>query len=213
MVNLLLLSNNPEVINQYLHNYCKEKQIEPNQIYRFGFTEPPSVEEFRRILKLLTHRFDKPSLFVLDNFETYSELVQNTFLKSLEEHQRMVFFVLTAKTSASILPTILSRCIVKVLPFVRPELDQKSQQQLKQELAKIQTIGLAASVIKLGLKDKKNKVLLWLDQFLNYGYQNLDKTKEPVLLANRLKKALYHRQLINNNNLDPETALDQVFLS
>lgn len=49
-------------------------------------------------------------IIILNNFSMASERVQNKLLKSLEEPPRFVKFVILAKNTNSILPTVLSRC-------------------------------------------------------------------------------------------------------
>lgn len=215
MHNLLLISSNQSQIDQYLVNFSQENQIKADAIYRFGQEKPLSVEEFRQILKLPTHHFNQLSLFVLYNFDQYSSIIQNTFLKTLEEHQPNLSFVLIVKNLGSVLPTVISRCQKKILIAEPEKIAPTEQQELESLINKLasQPLLLASSQIKLGLKDKKNQVINWLDRFLHYGYFQLAKNKQRLWLSQRLKSALIVRSLIDTNNLDPELALDQVFLS
>lgn len=212
MNNLLLVTNDQNQINRYLADYLRAKQIPPGQIFRFDKNQPLTVEEFRQILKLTQINFSQPALFVLERFDRFSPIIQNTFLKTLEEHQATVSFILTAINHGGILPTILSRCIVKTLPEQKPALSTAKQNEWENTLAHIKKSGLASAVVKLGLKDKKEKALDWLQNFLQFGYQVLPLHPQRHQLSKNLKQAIINYGLINNNNLDPETALDQVFL-
>jgi len=213
MNNYLLLTNDQAEVESYLKTFIQSQQILPSQIFRFGATSPMAVEEFRQLLQLTQIRFHQPSLFVLESFDNYSEIVQNTFLKTLEEHQKTVFFVLTAQSLGSVLPTIVSRCTVKILATQPQSLSLTENKELELMIKQIQTSGLASSVVKLGLKDKKQKALAWLGNFLKFGYQQLHSSQNQRWLNRSLKQAIVNYTLIKNNNLDPETALDQVFLS
>lgn len=213
MSNYLILTNDQAQIESYLKTFIQSQQILPSQIFRFGATQPMAVEEFRQLLQLTQVRFHQPSLFVLESFDNYSEIVQNTFLKTLEEHQITVSFILTAKSIGSILPTVVSRCTVKVLATQLQNLSSTENKELELMIKQIQTSGLASSVVKLGLKDKKQKALVWLENFLKFGYQQLPNSQNQHWLNRSLKQAIINYTLIKNNNLDPETALDQVFLS
>jgi len=213
MNNYLLLTNDQAEVESYLKTFIQSQQILPSQIFRFGATSPMAVEEFRQLLQLTQVRFHQPSLFVLESFDNYSEIVQNTFLKTLEEHQKTVFFVLTAQSLGSVLPTIVSRCTVKILATQPQSLSLTENKELELMIKQIQTSGLASSVVKLGLKDKKQKALVWLENFLKYGYQQLPSSQNQRWLNHSLKQAIVNYTLIKNNNLDPDTALDQVFLS
>ena len=213
MHNLLLITSNPEQANRYLETYSQENQLEPKNIYRFGLETPFSVEEFRQILKLSQYRFNQLHLFIIYHFNQASTIIQNTFLKTLEEHQPGVVFVLVADNLGSVLPTIISRCQIKTLKFQSVNQSNEQKQEFNKVISQISKAGLASSVVKLGIKDKKIKAVSWLKQFLNYGYQNLHTSSNQKYLAKCLKRAIINLKLIEANNLDPETGLDQVFLS
>lgn len=213
MNNYLLLTNDQAQIENYLKAFTRSHQISPSQIFRFASTSTMAVEEFRHFLKLTQVRFDRPHLFILEGFDNFSTIIQNTFLKTLEEHQPTLSFILTSQSLGSVLPTIISRCTVKVLPSLNQKLSIQEKNEYETTIAAIKKSGLASSVIKLGLKDKKQKALAWLENFLKYGYQQLPNLTNQNWLNHCLKRAIINHALIKNNNLDPETALDQVFLS
>ena len=60
----------------------------------------------------LRPQFGDTRVFVFSDFGSMSEICQNALLKFIEEPQEYNRFVMTAETSAKILPTILSRVVV-----------------------------------------------------------------------------------------------------
>lgn len=84
-----------------------------------------SVEDASRILdeSLLHPVEENKKLFVLDAFDTASQLVQNKLLKILEEPPAGVHFLLGASSEGAVLPTVLSRMRkLTVPPFTEGEI-------------------------------------------------------------------------------------------
>jgi len=212
MQNLLLITNNTDKIEEFLNEYARRQKVPPANIYRFGFAQSLTVEEFRQILKLSQSRYSRPTIFMLYNFDHNSAIIQNTFLKNLEEHQKNLLFVLSATNRGNILPTIISRCTIKSFPAKINKLSAEKQSEFTKTINEIKQTNLATAVIRLGFKDKKTNILNWLDQFLSYGYQTLPQNSHNLWLSRSLKQAIINRNLIEVNNLDPEIGLDHVFL-
>lgn len=83
-----------------------------------------SVEDAARMIdeSLLHPVEEEKKLFVLDAFDTSSQLVQNKLLKILEEPPRDVYFLLGASSEGAVLPTVLSRVRkIAVPPFTEEE--------------------------------------------------------------------------------------------
>lgn len=212
MFNLLVIAKDTTAVEKYLGGLAERKKISPASIFHFGQEETLGVSEIRQILKLTERHFSQPCLIVLHRFDKFSHIIQNTFLKPLEEHPHNLSFVLIAKNRANILPTVASRCRI-VLVHHTEKKELASNPELKNILNKLfaDNPPPASSLIKLGIKNKKERALSWLDSFLEYGYSQLPHSKKRLQLAARLKQALYQRNLIENNNLEPELALDHIF--
>lgn len=214
MENYLLVSTSLPETEAYLLELQNNHRISPNQILRFNNAESPlTVETFRDVIKLTTHHFDQKTLIVVDNFQNISEVIQNTFLKTLEEHQENVGYVLITTNASAALPTIRSRCQIISLKGSHPNLSEEDKQELETLLNKLKQNPslLVSSQISLGLKNKKDKAVDFLDKLIVFGRNEIMR-KPDRLLARWLKRALNARVAIKNNNLDPELALDQVFV-
>jgi DNA polymerase III delta prime subunit len=68
------------------------------------------IEDVRDLKKLVSLSFNQKTAIVIDNIDTATEAAQNAFLKNLEEPQKNIIYILTAKNIHSVIPTILSRC-------------------------------------------------------------------------------------------------------
>jgi len=216
MQNLLLVSNNNELTAVEVNTHTRANSILPANVYRFN-SHPAefNVEEFREMLRLTERHFDSPTLFVIENFEAVSEVMQNTFLKTLEEHQENLAFVLISRNLSKVLPTVRSRCQVINLQNKIPSLtpaDKLFFENLLQKLEK-NPHYLVSFEAALGIKNKKEKALTFLDKFLAYAHSLLPRFQKQIVLANYTRRAIEIRELVENNNLDPEMAIDQVFLS
>ena len=74
------------------------------------------IEDVRNLGNFIRLSFDVPTLIVCKNIDVASEETLNAFLKNLEEPQENIYFVLTAKSTKRVLPTIVSRCqIIKTV--------------------------------------------------------------------------------------------------
>lgn len=73
-----------------------------------------------QIRDLRNNAFIKPHqapkrIFIIDNADTLNEQAQNALLKVLEEPPKTVMFILIAENKASLLDTIISRCVTLTL--------------------------------------------------------------------------------------------------
>lgn len=74
-----------------------------------------SAEALREFLSFTDKKLTNSHYFVIKDADKMSEVVQNIFLKTLEEPKEFCHFVLTTENPASLLPTILSRAQVFIL--------------------------------------------------------------------------------------------------
>ena len=79
------------------------------KIMEFPMTKIADTRELRNITKLT---FNSPTAILINSIDTITEEAGNAFLKNLEEPQEYIYYILTATSLKSILPTIISRCEV-----------------------------------------------------------------------------------------------------
>ena len=79
-----------------------------------------AVRELQRQLALTPHQA-RLRIALLVDFELASESAQNALLKTLEEPAEKVVLLITAHTTASLLPTLVSRCEILNLRPLNPD--------------------------------------------------------------------------------------------
>lgn len=69
------------------------------------------IDDIRQLYERTQSKFTTPQIVIIKmTARGMTQPAQNSFLKLLEEPQPMIHFILTAHSTAGILPTILSRC-------------------------------------------------------------------------------------------------------
>lgn len=70
------------------------------------------IEDARELTKITSLSFKEKTAVIIENIDAATEEAQNAFLKNLEEPQKNIIFILTAKNINNVIPTIISRCNV-----------------------------------------------------------------------------------------------------
>lgn len=82
------------------------------KILEFPLNKIADTRELRKIIKLA---FSEKTAILINSIDEATEEALNAFLKSLEEPQENLYYILTANSLAAVLPTITSRCqVIKV---------------------------------------------------------------------------------------------------
>ncbi len=79
------------------------------KILEFPLAKIADTRELKSITKL---SFNTPTAILINSIDEATEEAVNAFLKSLEEPQENICYILTAGNLAAVLPTIASRCQV-----------------------------------------------------------------------------------------------------
>ena len=117
------------------------------------------VEESKRIVE---ESFVKPifadkKIIIIQNFENSTEEAQNKLLKSLEEPNESVVYILTASSTEKILPTILSRCVKVEVPPISEKSILPMMQNIDDEIKQISIVAGEGYISKtLELSKKEN---------------------------------------------------------
>ena len=102
---LIVGTNNEELKTKSLKLAEKLKA----KIMEFPMAKIADTRELRNITKLT---FNSPTAILINSIDMITEEAGNAFLKNLEEPQENIYYILTAASLKSILPTIISRCEV-----------------------------------------------------------------------------------------------------
>jgi DNA polymerase III delta prime subunit len=221
MYNLLLISPSAESAKNFLIGLLTKEKITAKNTFYFTPEENGwQIAELRRITKLVNSHFSQKTAFILLDFHLAKEVVQNTFLKTLEEHQESLAIILTTNSEMGVLETVKSRCEIRQIKQEirdqRYEIRTKKQnnKQIMEILQKAREkkVFLVSAELKLSPSKKREQANDFLDSLLENAPILLREAKDKAWLADKVKKALEAKRLINNNFVDPELSLDQIFL-
>jgi len=73
------------------------------------------ISDTKDVVRFTSVALAENTVIFLPNFDMATVEAQNAFLKTLEESQENLFFLLTARNETLVLPTIISRCNVVYL--------------------------------------------------------------------------------------------------
>lgn len=99
------------------------------KLIEFPLAKIIDVKELARFTNL---KLVEATAILLRNFDMAGEEAQNAFLKSLEEPQESLTYILTAYNTDNILPTIMSRCELIELKITNQELSEEKRSKTKE---------------------------------------------------------------------------------
>ena len=211
MIPHIIIARTEALFQLSLDELLRFYKVTKRNVYVFGKDTPqPPIEEMRRIKLLATSSFSQPTVFVIWHLDAATELTQNTLVKILEEHPAQLLFVFWAMTETGIIPTIASRARILRNSASTPPSIQKAD-VWDALTAPTTRSPLASSLLKLENK-KEADIVPAIDDFLRYGYQKLHNQKKDVRLLSSLERALSALRLIREQNMDPELALNSIFI-
>jgi DNA polymerase-3 subunit delta' len=138
---------------------------EINTVLEFPGSSVAQVRELHRFTSL---SIPKPTIIYIPNIDKASREAQNALLKSLEEPQPNLYFVLTANNKQAVADTILSRC--KVVSLASQKLDTTNSKALAEKFLKSSPGGKILAINKIKNRDESqvflNQLLLGTHQLL-----------------------------------------------
>jgi len=213
MLSYIVLAQHKALLQKGVDALLHESGVMQGRIYTFAHNTPqPPIEEIRKIKLMASSQFEQPTAFIIWNLDGASELTQNTLLKIVEEHPDNLLFIFPVTSEASVLPTILSRLVIKRIVSSDEGITADSvHTQTWQKMVANPRSALASTLI--GVDNKKSEdIVPVINDFLCYGYQHIKKQQTSPPITPYLTKALYALRLIREQNMDPELALNSIFL-
>lgn len=205
MVPILLLSNNLKDAENFVINFVEENNIAISNIFRFKPEKSAiSIDQIREVEKLFVRSVPAMRLVVLYDFQTAKLEAQNALLKTLEEKSSRVQFIVIASDIGSILPTIISRCLVKKIQSI------KSKPLLLNLDQPVANLLVEATI----LKKNSPEAIVFCDELIALMRQKL--RQEYVAKQSRLffsqivREILVVRNLIVRNNINQQLAIDHL---
>ncbi len=207
MLPLILETTNEKTRADFIDNFIAEHQIKP---YNYFTYEPEgrelSIKQIREIISETTFHSTESRLFHILRFDTASVEAQNAFLKTLEEHQSSLYFVLSVEQSSRLLGTIRSRSHVV-------KLAKSTTKNLGQELEKLVSAlesGNLPSMFHITNKLGKTDTSEFFDSLVGLYRKRLESDK---LAPEVLKIIIKQQNLLKHNHVDAQTTVDTTLIS
>ncbi|MBP6045278.1 MAG: hypothetical protein WAT72_00520 [Microgenomates group bacterium] len=193
--------------NNFIEEFILEQKIKP---YNCFIYEPEakelSIRQVREIINETNFHSTEPRLFHILNFDTASAEAQNAFLKTLEEHQPQLNFILSVVQASNLLPTILSRSrLIKLRAHKTADLSAKLE-----VLLKLLESGKLPSLFQIANQIGKNDSLVFFDSLIALYRGRLGSDKKA---AHILRMVVEQRNLTKHNHIDPQTTIDSALIS
>ncbi len=208
MTPIIIVSSDQKKIKSYIEDYIRRNYISPSFIFEISPQgKEISIEQIREIKKNVIYSNIKSQLFVLFDFDKASYEAQNAFLKTLEEHPENIHFLLVAKIHYNLTPTVISRSKVVILDDdTKVSLDPKFIKKIAEFVERPDLKILSDKSFQTKEYDSYSSLF---DKFINFFRLRIVKdTKAPTIL----KEAINLRMLVENNNVDPQNAIDYLLI-
>lgn len=208
MIPIILISDSLKQTNFFIKDFVKKNKISVNYVFEVQpLTKEFSIEQIRELKKSIIYNFSDLHLYILFDFDTSSFEAQNAFLKTLEEHQQTIQFVMVVRNPHKLTDTILSRSKVLNLTKTNEFLpDKELSSTLEQFLNSLDLKILSHS--KLQIKKAGKPSDLFRD-FVLFFRQRLTVDPETTKI---LREILSTGYLVENNHVDPQAGIDHILL-
>ncbi|HXS15484.1 MAG TPA: hypothetical protein VN711_05105 [Candidatus Saccharimonadales bacterium] len=217
MQSFLLIAKNAEKRKEYIDIFCKNHTISKfDQTYIT--TEEPSIgiTEVRNMQKTL---FLKPyqgeeKAVILEDAHLLTTEAQNALLKVLEEPPSSTYLFLSAPTTSTFLPTILSRCSLVKLEEEEQTISPEEQDTIDRDVT---IIGSENINSQLALAEKisldKDNITKWFEQVLDRLRKNLLENPTDIRLAQKIHAILQAYKIIQTTNANARLVIEHALLS
>ncbi len=207
MIPIILVSDEKKDISAFVKQIVKElKIIAYNVVEIFPEKKELAISQIRELKRTVSYRTPEIQLYILHDFDTASAEAQNAFLKTLEEHQEKIQFLLIVKNPHSLVSTVLSRARI-----VGKRVGQfSSKKTVDASLEKFLKTGDLALLAETAFQSKKlNSPQELFDEILDFFRRRLPNDRNST---EALRTVLRMRSSVENNHVDPQMAIDSILL-
>lgn len=207
MLPIILETTSATGLKNFVEEFIQEHDL---RIYNCFEYEPElkelSIKQIRDISLEATFHSAQKRLFHLMKFDSASTEAQNAFLKTLEEHQSNLYFILSVNRASSLLPTILSRC--RIIKLSQPKVSELNPNL--QRLIEAVINGNLSAIVQISNLLGKTEALFFFDSLISLYRARLitDKNAGTVL-----KIIIKQQNLIKYNHVDAQTAIDSTLIA
>lgn len=199
--------------NNYIQLFIKD-----NKIPRYNVThlqETIKIADAREIKKRLSFSSgENPRVIILPQEITLD--AQNALLKTIEELDTRTYIIIESESRDVLLPTIISRCLVVMLPREDTNLKNTTPNELSSLFndidGSVRTGAVLHYIDALGTVTEESikQIILDARELLIQNISGSSKKIQSILIV--LKSLLLLYPLCQNNNINKRMMLETVFL-
>ncbi len=208
MIPLLLVSRNQKKIDSFIEGFIKENHINSSWIFTIRpVVRELAIDQIRSLKRELAIGTNKKRLIIFYALDISGHEVQNALLKTLEEKQENNQFVFIVSHGSSVLPTIQSRS--KIITLDTPSISvSNTTEELLQSLREKDTYKFMFH--PAAATNSREDALILFDEIVQYYRNQLSSTPESSVKT--IKKTLRLRELLINNNINVQLAVDNLLI-
>lgn len=208
MIPLLLISRNQKKTDDFIEHFIKENDINSSWIFTIRpVTRELSIDQIRALKRELAISTNKKRLIIIYGLDISGAEVQNALLKTLEEKQENNQFIFIVSHGFSVLPTIQSRSKTIVLNKTEVVVSETTGELMNRVKEENEYQFLLHPLVGAASRED---TLAFLDEILEYSRRQL--LKMPGAAVKTIKKILRLRELIINNNINVQLAVDNLLI-
>ncbi|MBI4004551.1 hypothetical protein HY358_00265 [Candidatus Roizmanbacteria bacterium] len=210
MLPIILITSNNKQTEDFIQSFIEKNKFNKQYVSIVRpLKQEITIDQIRDIRRDLIIQFPSKRMIIVENFDTSSGEVQNAFLKTLEEKSEETQFILEVRNVAKILPTILSRSkMIKLIGGKHAPMREASKKLLDSLTTDNDNYAFLGEPFITSI-DREDAVLLF-DEILTYFHQHI--LTKSAKAAQVLKKTMETRELLLNNNLNPQLAIDTILI-
>ena len=207
MLPILLVSKDQNKIKTFIKNIQKKEKINDENVFIIEpLTKHFSIDQIKEIKKTLIYKVNESRLYVLLNFDLATFEAQNAFLKTLEEHDSFINFILVVSQYYSLLPTLISRSKIVNYEFDKVKKIDDVSKELD-NLIKNNDLRILGSKYFI-TKTKKHPIEIF--DYLIYYFKNRISNDKNVTKI--IREIISQRYYVQHNNVDPQNAIDHLLI-
>jgi DNA polymerase III delta prime subunit len=171
-----------------------DKEVEKlSQVLRASLIKFPlvKIEDVRSLNSLTSLKVGSPEVIYISDIEAATHAAQNAFLKSLEEPQENLYYILSSSSIHKVLPTIVSRCqIIQVKSEM--EITRSAALKVKSKiLEEFIRLTIAERLVFIDKFKKREEGIKFLNELILFWHNMLVEINgDSLKLAHNLKRAL-----------------------
>lgn len=175
MHSFLIVGNNKKLVNDKINEIIKKYSLK-----RIDFLGQ-KIEDIRKLNSFTSLSLIEKTAIVIINIEKSTNEAVNAFLKSLEEPQENLYFLLTATSIHKVLPTITSRCQII-------NISQKRELEDIENLEEFLKMKSSERLIFFDKIKKREEAIIFLENLIFFVHQKLNQNDQNLNLLSNISK-------------------------